>query len=40
MSLDGRYKEKVNTTTSVKSDLQDLNRARMEEEMEAMGAQL
>jgi hypothetical protein len=40
MSLDGRYKEKVNMTAAVKSDLQDLDRARMEEEMEAMGGQL
>ena len=40
MSLAGMYKEKVNMTSTVKTDLQDLDRARMEEEVEAMGGQL
>jgi len=40
MSLAGRYKEKVNMTAAVKPDLQYLDRARMEEEEEAMGGQL
>ena len=40
MSLAGTYTEKVNMTSTVKTDLQDLDRARMEEEVEAMGGQL